>query len=505
DVTIKTGDRGKADARLPLSLETPAHFTLTIEARTPQGTPDPSFNGYVRVSVKPGQVLPISTAGGNGRNVLLTNGRADDVGYQPADPTRMPAPQCSDGQDNNGNGTVDFPADPGCAFANDDSEEIGTYAGGTTETLYFTSPRLEDVRGFKGGGSSTPFPHEQLLLDTGYRAKNNNFDFSVVVTRIASDGFYVADIEDDRVDRKVPQFLTDGRHGYSSVFAFNFSAPPKLRVCDRLTTLTGTASDFFGFTELGFPTWSVEEYDPAKRDCLVPEPYEFDVAGLSSTPIRLRYESALVRVIAGTHKILDVVPPTATNRDGDPVPDATDACPDVAGVAGSVPAKNGCPPEYTLHVAKHFGLDFPIAPAYAPTDNASNCDLDRNGKIDFTAGGPESTCSNACAADVECSEYSNFASRSEFHLVLTDVTNPASPQSGSVAVNASTASRIDPIALRGKDIKSFSGTLRYFSGGSQFTIEARCEDDIITDLAGVPLLSKVACVTVRTLAEQSAN
>jgi hypothetical protein len=523
DVSVKTGDRGKADARLPLSLTTPAHFTVTIVARTPQGNPDPNFNGYVRISVKPGQVLPVTTLGGNGRNVLLKNGQADDVGvdvlgaygdshiwvddvgYLPADPTRAIPPQCSDGLDNNGNGVIDFPSDPGCAFANDDSEDLGSYVAGTSETLFFSSPRIEDVRGFKGGGSSTPFSHEQILLDTGYRPKTNNFDFSVVVTRISADGFYAADLEDDRVDRKVPQTLTDGRHGYSSVFAFNFSAPPKLRVCDRLTTYTGTASDFFGFTELGFPTWSVEEYDPAKRDCLVPEPFEFDIAGLSSTPIKLRYESALVRIAAGPHKVLDVGARTPTDRDGDGVPDAVDACPDVPGRSASVPEKNGCPPDFTLHVGKHFGLNFPKDPAYAPADDATNCDLNRNGKIDHTAGNPEATCSDACTADPECTEYSNFATRSEFRLVLTDVTNPAVPVVGGIQANASTASRIDPLALRGQDLKSFSGTFRYFSGGSQFTIEARCQDDIVVDLNQQPMLSKDACVVVRTLAEQTAN
>ena len=45
-----------------------------------------------------------------------------------------------------------------------------------------------------------------------------------------------------------------------------------MRVCDRLKSLRGTASEFFGITEMASPTWTLEEWDPNKRPCLVPEP-----------------------------------------------------------------------------------------------------------------------------------------------------------------------------------------------------------------------------------------
>src|SRR6185436_268645 len=146
----------------------------------------------------------LSTSGKNtdGRNVRLENGVADDVtvnlvasygdtriwaediGYVPADPYQQPAPQCSDGEDNDGNGAIDFPNDPNCAYANDDTEEGGTYASGTTPTIYFVLPRVADVRGVSPDpsdpqkflpGASTPFPKDQVAVDTGYRQKENKF------------------------------------------------------------------------------------------------------------------------------------------------------------------------------------------------------------------------------------------------------------------------------------------------------------------------------------------
>jgi len=70
--------------------------------------------------------------------------------------------------------------------------------------------------------------------------------------------------------------------------------------------------------------------------------------------------------------------------------------------------------------------------------------------------------------------------------------------------NASTVAVFNASDMRGKQLKSFSGTLRYFSGGSQFTIEARCPDDVIVDLNKEPFPSDQACVT-RTISENPGN
>ncbi len=463
-VTVQDGNTGSPDKRIAISFSEPAHLTVHLEAHRPDGSIDDTFNGYVRVTVKPGTVVGLQGPGTSGRNVLLKNGVADkigvdlvgsygdsylwleDLGYVPANPTRKPPPQCSDGIDNDGDGAIDFPADHGCAFANDDSEEDGTYVAGVSPTIYFVLPRIADVRGVAQGGAATPFPHAQVAVDTGYDLVKNEFSHSVVVTRIAQDGFYVTDVDDPR--------------GYSSVFAFTFSAPPHMGVCDRLTSLTGTAADFFGFTELGFPTWAIEHWvpDPKQpaRGCRVPEPFVFTPTGLADSGTRLKYESAMVRLYSGD---VQLDPKTTIHTQ--------------------------------VHVGGHFGPDIPKD--LVPTDTASNCDINHDSKVDFTAGTDEATCATNCTNDVECTEYSNYAGRSAFRVVVTD--DKGSPPA-TIQVDASTSSVIDPLKLRGQPIKAFTGTLRYFSGGSQFTIEARCPDDIVLDAKKEPLTSDQACVIV---------
>ena len=474
---------GSPTNRLPLTFVESQTYTLNIEAHRADGTIDPNFNGFVRLSVKPGTVLSLSGPRTSGRNAQLVAGVADnvqvavvgaygdariwaeDIGYVPADPTRQPPPECSDGIDNNNNGLVDFPVDPGCAFANDDTEDLGSYATGVSDILYYHYPRVADVRGIGQGGAATPFPNEQVEIDTQWNGSTQATPYGVVVTRVASDGFFVTDIG-------------DCARGDNSLNAYNYSPPPTMRVCDRLIALVGTASDFHGFTELGFPAWVLEEWDPTLRPCLVPEPHVFLPSELGNNQARLRQESALVRVMRN------------------PPPPSTDPCHPEQHPPGFLP--------YTLHVGAHIGANHPDPKAgYAPTTDATNCDFNGNGKVDYVpAMGPEALCAAACAADVECSEYSGYLGFSQFNLVLVDHSpTPLAP--AQALANASTSQVFDPVVRKGQDISSFTGTLKYFSGGSQFTIEARCDDDIVTDVTKPPLPSDKACVSARTIADQN--
>jgi hypothetical protein len=49
--------------------------------------------------------------------------------------------------------------------------------------------------------------------------------------------------------------LSEQASGYNSLFAFNFNTPARMRVCDQVVYLAGTVSEFFGFTELSFPSY----------------------------------------------------------------------------------------------------------------------------------------------------------------------------------------------------------------------------------------------------------
>ncbi len=455
---------------LDLAVDVPFLFKVKVRAFDTTGAQDASFNSYVRLSSKPGAIEPLVGPDVDGRNVLLKNGEsqqievrlsnaygityilADDLGYKPLNPLNVPAPQCSNGIDDDNDGAIDFPADEGCAFANDDDETGGTFGEGSSAPIFFRLPRIADVRGLKcearlgcSSNGATPYPREQIQLDVGSR-EDGSFAFSTVVTRISSDGFYVSDINDTRG-------TPPGTAGFTSLFAFNFNAPPRMRVCDRLKTYGGTANEFFGFTQISYPTWTLEEWDPAKRVCLVPEPDRLVPSLIGDAPELLRRSGNLVRV--------------------ETLPDKT----------------------LRAKVTPKFGPgDVQKSPGglYTPGPDASNCDFDKNGRItSFVMGDPEGDCSKACAADAECSEWSNFVSRSTFRITVTDSNGKAS----AIQADATASAGFDPLAMKGKELRSFTGTMHFFSGGSQFTIEARCKDDIIVDLGAPPFSNDKPCMT----------
>ncbi len=172
-----------------------------------------------------------------------------------------------------------------------------------------------------------------------------------------------------------------------------------------------------------------------------------------------------------------------------------------------------------VHVAKHFGpgnvprddthcLAGQMPPCYVPDETHSNCDFNHSGKIDFTDP-QESACADACAGscsaaalDLECSEWSQFESQSDFELIVTDSSDNSLAR---FQANASAANLFDPVAYRGQTIHSFTGLLAYFSGGCQFTSNARCQDDIVVDMNSPPIPSDQACVHPRTLSDINAS
>ena len=510
-VTRTAGDPGSPSTPLALSFSKSSTFTMRVEAIAPDGTRDTTFNGFVRASIKPGTVISVTGPSSSGRNVQLTNGLAEgvaveviaaygnariwfeDIGYVPADPIRVPPPQCSDGLDNNNNGVIDFPADPGCAFANDDTESSGTFATGTSDPLYFSPPRIADVRGISIGGNGTVFPHDQVQLDTGWRG-GASYAFDSVVTRVAADGFYVTDLQDDAPIGQRP--------GFGSVFAFTYSTPPFMRVCDRVQSFGGTASDFFGFTEIGFPTWNLDPWDALTQgDCKVPEP-----AYLAVQPHTCLTDMDCPGAVSGT---CNIIAPAVQGTCSTPLYTDNSQLFTLESSLVRIASEG----TVSIHIPSKFGSGFPkkdpTTGLYVMQPEATNCDFDRNGKISFD-GGPENQCANACDGDPkatppilpdpECSEYSAFASQSNFMLTVTD-TSVGLPGT-KVGANGSSDALFDPTTLKGKPIKSFTGTLRYFSGGGgSFTIEARCDDDIIVDPNAMPIPSTKACVHARTVSE----
>lgn len=434
---IDGNDPPTADAPLPANIGTTDEtWDFELTAVDAYGKPV-DFDGFVRVEVEPGSVSAVVQEGALGRNILVTGGSAkgqvrvtamygpsrlwiEDDGFAPVDPNKPPA--CADGKDNDDDGRIDYPADPGCAFANDDTEDGGTYASGVSEIVHYALPRVADVQ---GSGTASPYPFQGIQVFTD--APQN-----VIVTRVASDGFYVTDISGP-----------DG--GSNSLFAFNFNTPAGMRVCDRLTYLGGTMGEFFGFTEMNFPSYNVSFIKQGQGDCQVPEPVVIDGATLKDPVLMETLESALVRVEGFT----------------------------VADFFGPTPAVNN-----------HFEA------------GQSNCDLNGDGQVDF-ANAKEASCSDACSNNPKCSEWTNYSARGNYVVY-----------SGSTVfqVNTGTVTGFDPLALKGKAIPAVTGTMREFSGGNRnWTIETRCPDDLCLtgqdcakNFPNNLLSSKVACVRLRT-------
>lgn len=441
-------------APLPVPLDGAQELQVDVTAELIDGKTAAVFDGFVRLSVLPGVVVEVSGDGAVGRNVLLQHGVAqnqrvrvratrgptrlwaEDVGYVPEDPSALP--RCANGVDDDQDGLVDFPEDPGCAFANDGTETSGNFAAGVSPPVYFQLPRLGDVQ---GRGSATPFSQEgvDVLADDPAR---------LIVTRISSDGFFVSDVTDIA--------------GYSHAFAFNFSAPAGMRVCDRLTRLSGTASEFYGFTELNNPAYQLHPWrfptttDAGDGPCQVPEPFAIDDVSAADSALLERVESGLVRVVSAT-------------------------------------------------IGAHFGPGLATGNQIDATH--SSCDLDGDGGVDFSAGSDENACATACDADADCVEYSAYAARGNYVVRL--------PGGARIQLNTQSVAGFDPPAARGQLLGAVTGTLRNFSGGNlNWTIETRCSADLVctdpsqkacTEGPVASQSSQIACVFPRTTNDPDAT
>lgn len=424
-------------------------WTFEIEARSPTGALEP-FNGVVRLSTRPGAVGTITGEGTLGRNVRLSDGKAsgsltvtavygptrlwvEDLGYVPAPLGKKPV--CSNGKNDDAeeDTLIDFPADPGCAYADDDTEQGGSFAAGVSAPVAYSLPKISDIQ----GGSSSPYPFESIEANTGAPQR-------LIVTRVASDGFYVTDVNPAEM-----------MNGYNSIFAFNFSTPSGMRVCDRVTYLSGTISEFFGFTELSFPSYDLDYVIEGKQPCEVPTPPALDPTTITTPTAMEKLESGLVRIEG-------------------------------------------------YHVARHFGPKTPENNVFGvPGDpdavtDTSNCDLNGDGQVDFDSK-DEGSCSNACAADPDCSEWTTYSARGNYKV---------SKDASMIQIQTGTIAGFDPHANRGVTLAAVTGTLRNFSGGTlNWTLETRCPDDlacaaescICDGCSAAPLSSQDACVRLRSI------
>ena len=121
----------------------------------------------------------------------------------------------------------------------------------------------------------------------------------------------------------------------------------------------------------------------------------------------------------------------------------------------------------------------------------SNCDLNGDGRVDFESEA-EASCSNVCNADPDCAEWTQYVARGSYKVRRGN---------SMIMVQTDGAPGFNPVANRGAVLASVTGTLRNFSGGSlNWTIEARCPDDLVCDADDCSETikpSNEACVSLR--------
>jgi len=431
-ITITEGDTGTSEN--PLDIKANAGpFTMDIEVRSASGSGSAlsSFDGWLSVSSRPGKAMLSSATtltvgnlvrviGGvaRGVDVQLTNAFGstfiwvEDLGYAPHVTGTVPA--CSDGFDNDGDGLIDSPADPGCVDALDDSETGGSMASGVSRPIHFRNPTLAESQG-KSKASS--YQGEVVTVDHG----------DLVVTRVSRDGMYVTDFADDG--------------GYNHMFVFNFNTPAGVRVCDRLFSLSGTIGEFYGFTEMNFPSWELNPWFESKGACPLPEPRELTAAELKSNSTMEKYEAALVRV--RDVRISDFTVNCDMNGDGD--------------VDFEDYETNTCP--------------------------------------------PECQCRDACEKDPFCTELNQYGQYGQWAVAV----GPAGGEVKLWVVTRETIPAFEPLgAGHPSRISSITGTLRNMSFlRPAWILEPRCPDDLV--VAGEPPPIVDTCIFPRTGAEDEPN
>ncbi|HEY8375589.1 MAG TPA: hypothetical protein VIK91_03830, partial [Nannocystis sp.] len=236
------GDVGTPDEPLPYS-NGPRQFVLDIRAVDDHGEPATWFSGQVQLDVAPrGRLAP-----GQPGSVTIEGGQALGV---PVAITRVHG------------ATNIWVEDRG----SDDAP--GSYATGLSPTIHVAHPTLREI-------NETEI-HESSPL-AGDFVKVNTEGRTLVVTGVAVDGFYLTD-------------LSDSTGSFNAIFAHTHSRPKGVEQGSIIEEIIGTVVEFYGFTELGFPTYRVG----GKMDALDPVPL---TAQLVAQDLEMeKLESRLVEV-----------------------------------------------------------------------------------------------------------------------------------------------------------------------------------------------------------------
>ena len=242
-VDLVAGEIGSAKDPIPFTHES---FTLVfdVSAIDDKGEIATWFNDQVRVRVNPRG----NTVEGQQAWFQVNNGVATNVEVAL--------------KDVHGTATVWF------EHAASD-EQVGHYATGLSPVITAVNPTIRNIQEVEVGKHQTSalrldFVEVDLVGRTG------------IVTGVTNDGFYMTD-------------LSEAGYEYSSMYVYNHSRP-EVEMGDRLVQLNGTVDEFYGFTELGFPSWKLEGTAPMPDPIMLAD----DMVDLDDE--MEKYESALVEI-----------------------------------------------------------------------------------------------------------------------------------------------------------------------------------------------------------------
>ena len=155
--------------------------------------------------------------------------------------------------------------------------EPGSFATGSTQAIHTQLPTVAQVQQ-SDSTIESPMQHSYVPFLGWNPALPEAERRQLIVTTITNDGMYITD-------------MSDPPGSFNSMFVFSFSRPEGVQVGDRLSKLAGIVSEFLGFTELQFPTWTVESSGNS-----VPEPTVLDPSMVCIGTQMEAWESSVVRV-----------------------------------------------------------------------------------------------------------------------------------------------------------------------------------------------------------------
>ena len=245
EVTLVSGDAGTADSELAFGGT--HEFTFNVRAVDHDGT-TAAFNGPVRVAVAPNGRL----TAGSPTVIQLVDGRVDGVvvGLEKI----------------HGDVSVWFED-----IADDDDtpaaeERAPSWATGLSPVVHVSNPSIR--------GATLTDDIEASALE-GDHVEVDVLARVLVATGTTQNGFYVTDLTE-------PSF--------GSIFVFTFSAPRGVEPGVQITQLSGTLEEFYGLTELAFPSYKVG------LEVGVPDPTGLTVSDVSDDLFMESLEGALVEV-----------------------------------------------------------------------------------------------------------------------------------------------------------------------------------------------------------------